>query len=58
MVTNRSSKRSATTLRCGNIKATICENTSEKGTVLRNDLLSPVQGSVRHVAQWHLIRSQ
>jgi hypothetical protein len=31
MATNNSSKRPANTLRCGNIKATIWENTSEKG---------------------------
>lgn len=31
MATSNSSKRPATTLRCGNIKATIWENTSEKG---------------------------
>ena len=31
MVTNPSSKRSAITLRCGNIKATIWQNVSEKG---------------------------
>ena len=29
-----------------------------EGTVLRNDLLSSVQGSVRHVAQRDLIRSE
>ena len=31
MVTNNSSKRPATTLRCGNIKATIWQDVSEKG---------------------------
>ena len=31
MATNQQSRRPATTLRCGNIKATIWENTSEKG---------------------------
>jgi hypothetical protein len=31
MATNNSSKRPATTLRCGNIEATIWENVSEKG---------------------------
>lgn len=31
MATNHSSKRPATTLRCGNIKATIWQNVSEKG---------------------------
>jgi hypothetical protein len=31
MATNNSSRRPATTLRCGNIKATIWQNVSEKG---------------------------
>ena len=31
MATNNSSKRPATTLRCGNIKATIWQNVSESG---------------------------
>jgi hypothetical protein len=31
MATNHSSKRPATTLRCGNIKATIWQNVSENG---------------------------
>lgn len=31
MATKNSSKRPATTLRCGNIKATIWQNVSEKG---------------------------
>lgn len=31
MATNNSSNRLATTLRCGNIKATIWQNVSEKG---------------------------
>ncbi len=31
MATNTSSKRPATTLRCGNIKPTIWQNVSEKG---------------------------
>ena len=31
MATNHSSTRPATTLRCGNIKATIWQNVSEKG---------------------------
>lgn len=29
-----------------------------EGPVLRDDLLAAVQGSVRDVAQWHLIRSE
>jgi hypothetical protein len=32
MATNNSSKRRVTTLRCGNIKATIWKNASEKGS--------------------------
>ena len=31
MATNQQSRRPATTLRCGNIKATIWQNVSEKG---------------------------
>ena len=31
MATNTSSKQPATTLRCGNIKATIWQNVTEKG---------------------------
>lgn len=31
MATNQQSKRLAITLRCGNIKAAICQNVSEKG---------------------------
>jgi hypothetical protein len=55
MATN---KQPANTLRCGNIKATIWQNISEKGPILLNDLLSPVQRSVWRVAQWELLRSE
>jgi hypothetical protein len=46
------------TLRCGNIKesdhlAECCRATS----VLLDDFLPPIQGSVRGIAQWDLIRS-
>lgn len=58
MATNNSSRRPATTLRCGNIKATIWQNMSEKGPVLHHDLLAPVQGSLWCLAQRHLIRAQ
>jgi len=58
MATNHTSNRPATTLRCGNIKATIWQNVSEKGPVLLNDLFAPIQGSLRYLAQRHLIRSQ
>ena len=44
-----SNNKPANTVRCGNIKAT---------SVLLDDLLSPVQGSVRGLAQRDLVRSQ
>jgi len=53
-----SSQRPATTLRCGNIKATIWKNVSEKGAVLLDDLFAAIQGSIRRLAQRHLDRSQ
>jgi hypothetical protein len=55
MATNN---KPANTLRCGNIKVTIWQNVSEKGSILLDNLLSAVQGSVRGVAQWDVIRSQ
>jgi len=54
MATNN---KPANTLRCGSIKATIWGNTSEKGPFFATPL-SAVQGSIRRVAQWHLIRAQ
>lgn len=54
MAITNSSKRPATTLRCGNIKATVWR----EGLVLCDDLFAPIQGSVRHLAQRHLVRSQ
>ncbi len=47
MATNN---KPANTLRCGNIKATIWQNVSEKGPFFSDDLLPPIQGSVRRVA--------
>lgn len=41
MATNHPSKRPATTLRCGNIKATIWENVSEKGPFFAATFLRP-----------------
>ncbi len=41
MATNHSSKRPAGTLRCGNIKATIWENISEKGPFFVTTFLRP-----------------
>ena len=46
----------ANTLRYGNIKATIWQNVSEKGRSSQD--FSAVQGPVRHVAQWDLVRSE
>jgi hypothetical protein len=42
MATNN--KKLSHTLRCGNIKVTIWQNDSVKGTVLRNDIFAAVQG--------------
>lgn len=55
METNTSSTRPATTLRCGNIKATIWQSVSEKGPFF---LFAAVQGSIRCLAQRHVVRSQ
>jgi len=41
MATNTSSKRPATTLRCGNIKATIWQNVSEKGPFFATNFSCP-----------------
>jgi hypothetical protein len=41
MATNQQSKRPATTLRCGNIKATIWQNISEKGPVFATTFSRP-----------------
>ena len=41
MATNQQSKRPATTLRCGNIKATIWQNVSEKGSFFATTFSRP-----------------
>ena len=41
MATNQQSKRPANTLRCGNIKATIWENPSEKGSFFATTFSRP-----------------
>ena len=46
----------ANTLRCGNIKATIWQNVSEKGPFFSATFSRPVQGSVWHMAQWDFFR--
>ena len=55
MVTNN---KPANTLQCGSIKATIWQNVSENGPFFRCDLLPAIQGSIRGMAQWDLVRSQ
>jgi len=51
MATNRSSKRSATTLRCGNIKATIRQNVSENEPCFATTFSQPLkdQSGARHL---------
>jgi hypothetical protein len=48
MATNQQSKRPATTLRCGNIRATIWQNVSEKGPFFATTFSRPFkdQGGV------------
>ena len=41
MATNNSPKRPATTLRCGNVKATIWQNVSEKGPFFATTFTRP-----------------
>jgi len=43
MATNNSSKRPATTLRCGNIKATIWQNVSENGPFFATTFSRPLK---------------
>ena len=53
MATNNSSKRPATTLRCGNIKATIWQNVSENGPFFATTFSRPFKdqaGTWRTVA--------
>ena len=45
MATNTSSKPPAATLRCGNIKATIWQNVSEKGPFLSTTFSRPFKDS-------------
>jgi hypothetical protein len=55
----------ANTLRCGNIKATIWQNSpacrgrgqGPEGSVLLHDFFPPVQGSIRRLAQRDLVWS-
>lgn len=51
MTTNNSSKRPATTLRCGSIKATIWQNVSKKGSFFTTTFSRPFKdqsGTWRH----------
>jgi len=50
MATNNLSKRPATTLRCGNIKATIWQNVSEKGPFCATTFFRPFRD---HSGAWH-----
>jgi hypothetical protein len=50
MATNHSSKRPATTLRCGNIKATIWQNVSEKGLFFATTFSRPFKDQS---GAWH-----
>jgi len=50
MATNTSSKRPATTLRCGNIKATIWQNVSEKGPFFATTFSRPFKDQS---GAWH-----
>jgi hypothetical protein len=57
MTTNNSSKRPATTLRCGNIEATIWQNVSEKGPFFATTFSRPFKDQPVPGAR-HLVRSQ
>ncbi|MDH4371683.1 MAG: hypothetical protein OEV99_17865 [Nitrospira sp.] len=50
MATNQQSKRPATTLRCGNIKATIWKNVSEKGPFFATTFSRPFKDQP---GAWH-----
>jgi hypothetical protein len=50
MATTNSSKRPATTLGCGNIKATIWENVSEKGSFFATTFSRPFKDQT---GAWH-----
>ena len=49
MATNQQSKRPATTLRCGSIKATIWQNVSEKGPFFATTFSRPFKN---HSGAW------
>jgi hypothetical protein len=55
MATN---KQPANTLRCGNIKATIWQNVSEKGPFFSTTFSRPFKDQSGAWAQWDLIRSE
>ena len=46
------------TLRCGNIKATIWQNVSEKGPFFSTTFSRPFKDQSGHMAQRHFVRSQ
>ncbi len=48
----------ANPLRCGNIKATISQNVSEKGPFFSTTFSRPFKDQSGDMAQWDLIRSQ
>ncbi len=48
MATNHLSKRPATTLRCGNIRATIWKNVSEKGPFFATTFSRPFKDGGAH----------
>jgi hypothetical protein len=50
IATNHSSKRPATTLRSGNIKATIWQNVSENGPFFATTFSRPIKD---HASTWH-----
>ena len=50
MATNQQPKRPAMTLRCGNIKATISPNVSEKGAFFATTFSRPFKD---HSGAWH-----
>ncbi len=50
MATSNSSKRPANTLRCGNIKATVWQNISEKGPFFATIFSRPFKD---HAGAWH-----
>jgi hypothetical protein len=55
MATNN--KKPTHSRRCGSIKATIWQNESEKGPFFATTFSRPFKGSIRRLAEWHLIRS-